>query len=49
MSRTKVIRVVDGVERTRRINVADIIKRGDRSKDIVLEPDDIVVVPESVF
>jgi polysaccharide export outer membrane protein len=48
-SRTKVIRMIDGVERAKRINVADIIKRGDRSKDVVLEPNDIVVVPESIF
>ena len=43
------VRVVDGVERRMRVNVANMIKRGDRSKDIVLEPDDIVVVPKSLF
>lgn len=48
-SRSRVIRVVNGVERTLRVNVADIIKRGDRHKDIALEPGDIVVVPESFF
>ncbi len=48
-NRTRVVRVVDGVERRIRVNVAHIMKRGDRSKDIVLKPDDIVVVPKSLF
>lgn len=48
-SRTKVFRVVDNEELTIRVNVSDIIKRGDRSKDIALKANDIVVVPESLF
>jgi len=31
------------------VNVADIIRTGDKSKDIVLEPGDIVSVPETLF
>ena len=49
LSRIKIVRTVDGVERTMRVNVANIMKRGGRSQDIGLEPDDIVVVPASVF
>jgi polysaccharide biosynthesis/export protein len=48
-SRTRVIRVTGGSEQSMPIDVTDIIKRGDRSKDIVLEPNDIVIVAESVF
>ena len=48
-NRTRVFRVVDGEERTIYVNVSDIIKRGDRSKDIGLKANDIVWVPESVF
>jgi len=48
-SRTRVFRVVDGEERTIYVNVSDIIKRGDRSKDISLKANDIVWVPESLF
>ena len=48
-SRTRIFRVVDGEERTIYVNVSDIIKRGDRSKDIALKANDIVWVPESLF
>ena len=48
-SRSRVIRLINGVERTLHVNVADILKRGDRQRDIRLEPGDIVVVPESFF
>ena len=48
-SRTKVLRMVDGKEHHIGVNVSSIIKRGNRSKDIELKPDDIVVVPERLF
>ncbi len=48
-SRTKVLRMVDGKEHRIGVNVSSIIKRGNRSKDIELKPDDIVVVPERLF
>jgi len=49
VSKTKVIRIEDGVQRYIEVNVSDIIKRGDKTKDIILKPDDIVFVPESIF
>lgn len=49
LNRTKVIRVVDGKEQTVRVNVDDIIKSGEKSKDLLLRPGDIIVVPESYF
>lgn len=47
--RVRVIRTANGGESTMRVNVADIIKRGSHSENIALEPDDIVVVPTSLF
>ena len=31
------------------VNARDITKEGNRDKDIVLRPDDIIFVPESFF
>ena len=45
----KVVRVVNGAEQTINLNLNDIIKRGDKSKDVALQSGDIVVVPESFF
>ena len=49
VSKTKVIRIEDGVQRYIEVNVSDIIKRGDKTKNIILKPDDIIFVPESIF
>ena len=46
---TKVIRVEDGKEITIKIEVTDIIKKGDKDKDIPLKPNDLIIVPESFF
>lgn len=43
---TKIIRVKNGQKSTIMVNVKDIIEKGLSEKDIVLEPDDIVAVPE---
>lgn len=48
-ARTKVIRVVDGREETIKINIKAITKGGDKSLDIPVVSDDIIVVPESFF
>ena len=48
-TRTKIIRIKDGKEETITVVVTDVTKRGDKSKDIDLEPDDIIVIPESFF
>jgi polysaccharide biosynthesis/export protein len=47
-NRTRLIRVVDGKEKSTQVRVGDIIK-GDRAKDMTLQPGDIIVVPESYF
>lgn len=47
-NRTRIVRVEGGEERVINVNVEDITK-GDKSKDIVLQSGDIVVVPETYF
>ena len=46
MDATKVIRVKNGERQTIVVKVRDIINKGDTNKDIVLEPDDVIAVPE---
>lgn len=46
---TKIIRMQDGEKATIRVKVKDITEKGEKDKDIVLQPDDIVFVPESFF
>ena len=43
----KINRVKDGKETTIRVNANDIMAKG--KKDVILEPNDIIVVPESFF
>lgn len=45
----KVLRRENGQEKTIRVRVANIRKTGDKSKDVLLQRGDIVVVPESLF
>jgi polysaccharide export outer membrane protein len=45
----KVLRRENGEEKIIRVRVADIRKTGDKSKDILLQRGDIIVVPESLF
>lgn len=47
--RTKVIRAVEGKSRSFTIVVSDITKRGKKDKDIPLEPNDVIFVPQSFF
>jgi len=47
---TSIVRAQEGKKRSIiRIRVSDITKRGDKSKDILLQPGDTIVVPESLF
>jgi polysaccharide export outer membrane protein len=46
---TRVVRVTGGVKKILSVPVADIMRGGDSSRDVVLEPGDTVVVPESFF
>lgn len=47
--RTRVIRQVDGKSQSFVIEVSAITKRGEKSKDLALEPNDIVFVPQRFF
>lgn len=48
--RTKVIRKAKGgPSQSIPVDVSAITKRGDKSKDLQLEPNDVVFVPESIF
>ncbi len=49
VNKTKVIREQNGHRETIGIRVKDITEKGEKEKDIKLEPDDIVIVPESFF
>ena len=49
LTKTKVMRMEDGKKKTITINAKDITEKGDKDKDISLQAEDIVVVPESFF
>ncbi|MDD5439050.1 MAG: polysaccharide export protein [Candidatus Omnitrophica bacterium] len=49
ITKTMVMRVTEGQKETIKINVKDITEKGQKEKDILLEPEDVVVVPESFF
>jgi len=49
VTKVRVMRVRDGGKQAIVINTKDITDSGDKDKDIVLNPDDIVYVPESFF
>lgn len=46
---TKVIRMEDGQKKTIIIPVKDITQKGEKEKDILIKPDDVIYVPESFF
>lgn len=47
--KTRIIRIENGKEKTIKVDVKSIIKQGDKSNDIKLKPNDIVIVPERLF
>ncbi|MBC8555710.1 MAG: polysaccharide biosynthesis/export family protein [Candidatus Brocadiales bacterium] len=47
-NRTKIIRLEGGVEKTIRVNL-NKVKKGDRGLDVILQPGDTIVVPETYF
>jgi len=47
--RTRVVRMLNGVSQSFTIEVSAITKKGEKDKDIALEPNDIVFIPESYF
>jgi polysaccharide export outer membrane protein len=48
-NKTKIIRVEDSQEKTIGVRVNDVIKKPDQSKNILLRPNDTIIVPESFF
>lgn len=49
IDKTKVIRVENGIQKYIQIKITDITQGGDKSKDIILKPNDIIFVPERIF
>ena len=49
VSKIRIIRIENGKEKTIEVDVKSIIKQGDKSNDIKLKPNDIVIVPERFF
>lgn len=49
IDRARVIRLVDGRSQNQLVDIAAITKGGDKSKDIPLEPNDVIFIPESFF
>ncbi|MDE2038814.1 MAG: polysaccharide biosynthesis/export family protein [Elusimicrobia bacterium] len=47
--RTKVIRNVDGKSQVVTVEVSAVTQRGEKNKDIPLQPNDVVYVPQSFF
>lgn len=47
--RTKVIRKVSGKSQSLTVEVSSITKRGEKEKDLPLQPNDVVFVPQSFF
>jgi polysaccharide export outer membrane protein len=46
---TRIIRIDHGQEKTIQVKVNDIIKKGNKTEDVVVWPSDIIFVPESFF
>lgn len=46
---TRIVRVEQGQEKTIPVRANDIMKKGDKSQDVAVRPNDIVFVPESFF
>jgi polysaccharide export outer membrane protein len=49
MDGTRIIRVENGAKKNIEVKISDITKRGDKSKDIPLKPNDIVYIPQRLF
>lgn len=45
----KIMRKENGKQKTIKVDARDITVKGEKDKDIALEPDDVIVVPESFF
>jgi len=49
INNTRIIRVENGLKKYIEVRINEITKNGDKTRDVLLEPDDIVLVPERVF
>ena len=49
INKTRVMRVKDGETTTIIIRVSDITRKGQKDQDIIIEPEDVIFVPESFF
>ena len=49
VNKTRIMRIENGEKKAIIIRVKDITEKGEKDKDIVLQPDDVVFVPESFF
>jgi polysaccharide export outer membrane protein len=48
-NRTRIIRVVDGVEKIITVKMDAITDAGRKIQDVIIQPNDVIVVPESFF
>jgi polysaccharide export outer membrane protein len=48
-NRTRIIRVEDGVEKIIQVQVDAITDAGKKQQDVIVQPGDVIVVPESFF
>lgn len=48
-NRSRLVRTVDGETEERRVRLDRLLNRGDLSENIVMQPGDVIVVPEAVF
>lgn len=48
-NKTRIIRVEDGTEKIINVKVDAITKAGKKIQDVIIQPDDVIVVPESFF
>lgn len=46
---TRIIRIENGHETTLNVKANDIIKKGDKTKDVEVRPNDVIFIPESFF
>lgn len=49
VNQTRIVRIQNGKEETMTVKANDIIKKGDKSKDVPVYANDVVFVPESFF
>ncbi|MBV9345716.1 MAG: polysaccharide export protein [Gammaproteobacteria bacterium] len=48
-NRAKIVRIVNGHQETIRVKLADLLNSGDVHENLPLRPNDVLVVPQSIF